>query len=42
MSRKTLLASTGGIILGGVLFNAVPALADLPVIGPLMMFCRTS
>ena len=32
MTRQTLLASVGGVILGGFLFNAAPALADLPVI----------
>jgi hypothetical protein len=32
MNRKTLLATVAGIMLGGVLFNAAPALADLPTI----------
>jgi hypothetical protein len=32
MNRKTLLATAAGIMLGGVLFNAAPALADLPTI----------
>jgi hypothetical protein len=32
MNHKTLLATAAGIMLGGVLFNAAPALADLPTI----------
>jgi hypothetical protein len=32
MKHKTLLATAAGIMLGGVLFNAAPALADLPTI----------
>src|SRR5580698_2497536 len=34
MTRKTLMATAAGIVLGGVIFNTVPALADLPVIDP--------
>ncbi|MEA2728370.1 MAG: hypothetical protein QOF70_2845 [Acetobacteraceae bacterium] len=32
MNHKTFLATAAGIMLGGVLFNAAPALADLPTI----------
>ena len=32
MSKRSLLASVGGVILGGVLFNAIPAYADMPTI----------
>jgi hypothetical protein len=34
MNRKSLMATAAGIVLGGVMFNAIPALADLPVIDP--------
>ena len=32
MSRRAILATASGILIGGVLFNAVPARADLPTI----------
>ena len=32
MSRRVILTTASGIVMGGVLFNAVPALADLPTI----------
>jgi hypothetical protein len=34
MNRKALMATAAGIVLGGVMFNTVPAFADLPVIDP--------
>lgn len=35
MNKRTLMASVAGVVLGGVLFNAGPALADLPVTDPI-------
>src|SRR5580698_3373118 len=34
MTRKTLMATAAGAMLGGVIFGTVPAFADLPVIDP--------
>ena len=34
MTKRSLLATVAGVALGGILFNAVPALADLPVTDP--------
>ncbi len=32
MSRRSLLASVGLMVVGGVMFNVVPAYADMPTI----------
>ncbi len=32
MSRRSLLTSVGLVVVGGVLFNALPAYADMPTI----------